>query len=614
MTIKNLYPTSRPTLDLNFAGTKRLDPRITFSRPTIGTYYDGVSQSKAEENLVVYSEDFTNAWWIKGGVTISGNAGTSPTGFLTADKIIASVSGEPATNRHYVRYGFPVSSASDTGSGATVSVYAKAVEHNFVYFLNDSGGSNQYVFFNLASGVVGATSGANISGATITPHAAASGWYRCSAFITDGGGTARAVGIGVSNVNGTTGFNGDGTSGALIWGAQHELRNTLTPYVATSGTVLANYIPTLLTAPAGQPRFDHNPATKESLGLLIEEQRTNHLVNSSLSQSTVINVPSGYGGWNPGFFVRSTAIDPTGNFNVLLQGALNANGGGCRQLVTGLVAGGTYTVSFYARIITPGELNLFQSYYGTTTGTTGGATNLPWYAGTSCSFAITNYLGTGASGGTSFSISSSWQRFTATCVADNAGSLGLILSLGGNSPIEGAIAAMWGAQLEPGTSPTSYIPTTSTSLTRVEDTASITGTNFSSWYNNAEGTLYAEMEWPSIALTKNVIASIIGGNAGVANGNNGWLRPYIGTAIPSPRFIKVALAQTDYRFGNTANYSSALNGTVGDIGGPNIAVGSGPPINLQIGRCDGNFINAPIRRFTYWPVRLSNTNLQNITR
>jgi hypothetical protein len=49
MTIKNLYPTSRPTLDLNFAATKRLDPRITFTRASTATFVgaDGLIQSAA---------------------------------------------------------------------------------------------------------------------------------------------------------------------------------------------------------------------------------------------------------------------------------------------------------------------------------------------------------------------------------------------------------------------------------------------------------------------------------------------------------------------------------------------------------------------------------------
>lgn len=49
MAIKSLYPTNRPSLDFNFVGTRRLDPRLTFSRASTGTYVDanGLFQTAA---------------------------------------------------------------------------------------------------------------------------------------------------------------------------------------------------------------------------------------------------------------------------------------------------------------------------------------------------------------------------------------------------------------------------------------------------------------------------------------------------------------------------------------------------------------------------------------
>jgi hypothetical protein len=40
MSISQNFPEEGPTLNLNFAGSKTLDPRITFSRTTTGTYMD----------------------------------------------------------------------------------------------------------------------------------------------------------------------------------------------------------------------------------------------------------------------------------------------------------------------------------------------------------------------------------------------------------------------------------------------------------------------------------------------------------------------------------------------------------------------------------------------
>lgn len=40
MAIKDLYPLTRPSLDLNFAGSRTVDPRITFTRASTATYFD----------------------------------------------------------------------------------------------------------------------------------------------------------------------------------------------------------------------------------------------------------------------------------------------------------------------------------------------------------------------------------------------------------------------------------------------------------------------------------------------------------------------------------------------------------------------------------------------
>ena len=107
------YPSIRPTLDLNFAATKTLDRRITFTRDSLGTYVDdmgiikyasnntprfdhdpvtgeslGLLIEESRTNQMIYSSDITGDTAQNG--TITGDATTAPDGTTTADKYAAN--------------------------------------------------------------------------------------------------------------------------------------------------------------------------------------------------------------------------------------------------------------------------------------------------------------------------------------------------------------------------------------------------------------------------------------------------------------------------------------------------------------------------------------------
>ena len=62
---------------------------------------------------------------------------------------------------------------------------------------------------------------------------------------------------------------------------------------------------------------------------------------------------------------------------------------------------------------------------------------------------------------------------------------------------------VWGAQLEAGAFPTSYIPTEASTRTRAADDASITGKNFSEWYRQDEGSFYSQFK-TELNITNNI--------------------------------------------------------------------------------------------------------------
>jgi hypothetical protein len=69
-------------------------------------------------------------------------------------------------------------------------------------------------------------------------------------------------------------------------------------------------------------------------------------------------------------------------------------------------------------------------------------------------------------------------------------------------------AVFWGAQLEAGSFPTSYIPTTTGTLARGADVCNITGGDFNNFYNQSEGTLFADVS--------GLMPNVLGGNRGFA--------------------------------------------------------------------------------------------------
>jgi hypothetical protein len=69
---------------------------------------------------------------------------------------------------------------------------------------------------------------------------------------------------------------------------------------------------------------------------------------------------------------------------------------------------------------------------------------------------------------------------------------------------------VWGAQVEEGPIATSYIPTTTASVTRNKDDISLTGA--SDLIGQSEGTLYAEVDWRKAGTSQQILISINDGN------------------------------------------------------------------------------------------------------
>lgn len=547
-----------PTLDLDFVNNSTLDPRITFSRASSGTYVgsDGLIKT-AVANLFVRSEEFDNAAWTKSNSTATTTtATTDPRGGTTAEKIVPNAG--TTTGIIYNTTGVAITS----GSIYTTSVYIKAAELGFAYVCGNVRGSSTTtaVCVNLSNG---STSNAGANG-TYTVTNAGNGWWRVTVTATASttAGYLEVSPLAAAGVYGS--YTGNGTSGIYIWGAQLEQSSTVGEYVPTTTTLNS------------APRFTHDPATRASLGLLIEEARTNLFLRSQefdnaawLKQNLTITANAGI---SPDGTQNADRVPQT-PFSYVFY---NIN----------LTAGFTYTVSFYLKRISGGTqffLNLF-----------GGGNNQQ---------------------SSTYTMSDTWQRFSWTFTPTVSGITGVYIPV-----IDGLSAItydIWGAQLEAGAFPTSYIPTTTAQVTRAADVAAITGTNFTSWYQTGNTfTLYAEY----MPVDRNIgVIYFIGNNADgeralqlYESGPTSTVWEYQAGAysftVNKSTMIKTAFGRQN------GNNAGAARGVI--VVGPDTFSPSATPTLMYIGGnpfYSNRYSSTTIARIAYYPVRLPDSVLQALT-
>jgi hypothetical protein len=590
MAIQSNFPAIKPTLLLDFANTKQLDPRVTFTRASTGTFY-GTQTAKAEENLLLRSQEFDNAYWTKTRLTITANATTAPDGTSTAESAIPTAE---ALGHRFSR-NVTVSSSGDL----TWSIFAKANGYNFIAINARSGGTDRNCFFNVSTGAVAT----NSSGGTASIVDVGNGWYRCSV-VRASEGTTAVNEISVCETDNVSSYTADGTSGLFLWGAQLEQRSAVTAYTPTTTQPITNYIPVLQTAAAGVPRFDHNPTTFESLGLLIEGQRTNLLTYSEQFDNAA---------WTKtrSSITSNTIVAPDGTLtgDKLVEDTAASDSHFVSQTAA-IPISTVHTISVYAKAA---ERSIFWLKFANS----GAYTQFNLIAGTATSF-------NGATGSIT-PAGNGWYRCVVTSTSAAANDpVRLFLNDGsGNVSYTGdgySGIFIWGAQLEAGAFPTSYIPTTTAQVTRSADAASMTGANFSSWYRADEGTLYAE----ATALQNN--------NGLIAEINSGsptdriFLACRFNTVSGTAGGVAVNSVTQTNSFGNftfsSANKSALAykaDDFAGTINGQAVTTdssGTTPAVNrLDIGvnTSDTSLKGHLIKKLAYYPKRLANAEIVALT-
>lgn len=362
----------------------------------------------------------------------------SPWGVLSGASVSANSAVSP--NGQNTAATFSVTSTAFSGfiqtlgsSAQNISIYAKKGTLDYLWIVNENisaiGAS-----YNLATGVVTYTA----SGHTATIESVGNGWYRCTISHPTNGWEYMQFGL--SNASNSSSSPSGGN--AYIWGAQAVEGSSALPYQKTETRL-------------NIPRLDYSNGTCPSI--LVEPQRTNLLQYSS-SFSNWLDAG--------GTVTSNTTIAPDGTTTAdTLTGLRYQTGFGTNVFTFSCYAkanGGSG--NFWIRVDVPATN---QTVFDLNNGT---------YSAPSGYTASIEDVGNG------------WYRCSMTTP-----NITIINAVVASADYGANSTYIWGAQLEAGSYATSYIPTTSASVTRNADVISKTG--ISSLIGQTEGTLYFDFEF-----------------------------------------------------------------------------------------------------------------------
>jgi hypothetical protein len=395
---------------------------------------------------------------------------------------------------------------------------------------------------------------------------------------------------------------------------------TLDPRITFTRSTTATFTGSdglIQTAAIDAPRFDYNPTTLAPLGLLIEEQRVNLLLYSEEFDNAAWNKTLGTVTVT---VAANSTTSPDGTVNADKVITANATGDHVIAQVASVTSGTTYTQSWFLKAA---ELNWVQVTESTGFGSTQ-FQNINLSDGT---------VGNGNYGSavSVTSVGNGWYRVSVTDTATATSASGRFLVALLTSNVAARLTDVtgngtdgvfiYGGQLEAGAFVTSYIPTVASQVTRAADVAVMTGTNFSSWYNASEGTLYGQADWMGLSNNDYFFA--------INNGTSSNLIAIGVSSTPLTRFIvsdggvtqasvngPTPVANVAFKIAGAyqANsFAAATNGVLGTVDTSGSVPTGMSAVSFTSSFGSANQFNGHIRQIVYYPRRLANSELQAIT-
>ena len=540
---------------------------LSFTRASNGTRINSAGLVEVcPWNLLTYSEAFNNAVWTLFDISITANSTTAPNGTTTADKAVLSV----ANIAHFMLQDSSITS----GIVYTQSFYVKASGYSFVQITGSTGFTTNYANFNLSDGTLGTTDGGT---ATIT--SVGNGWYRLTYTLTaQSTTTGRFLLAVVPSASSTRlqAFAGNGTDGVFLWGAQLNIGSTAKPYFPTTDR---------LNVPRLSYMYGSCPA------LLLEPQRTNLLLRSEeFDNSDWIKIAT---------TITSNATTAPNGTTTAEKIIPSATSSSHSVYQTNGVIGDTRTMSCYVKKV---DYRYVTLQYGTASSRFDFDT-LTFAGGTNTGYDV---------------LPNGWYRIYATLTATvNARASIAIPDNAGNFSYVGDGTSgtfIWGAQLELGAYPTTYIPTTTASATRVADVAQ--KTSISSLIGQTEGTIFLDTKYLASATASGRWFNVFGtiNNIGLAlNGVNSvrtiinGLSDTIATSPKTGLGVKIAFAY------NATGVVCFINGTEYSLPNGSSETMTSLDSILFDAAANPQFQQGEVNSFILFKTRLTNAELASLT-
>ena len=447
---------------------------LSFTRASNGTRINSAGLVEVVAwNLAGYSEDFSNAYWNKSNSPVMAyNVATAPNGTMTAD----SIQSNSASVYQSVA---PSSFSIAPNSTFTLSIYIKK-ETSKTYFTGSylyfTGGTTKltYVLFDEVNGTINIVAPDQVS--MVTSVESVGDWWRFIVTGTDTGSNTQLdfAFYGTLSQNGTSLSPGIG-SARTIYGAQLNIGATAKPYFPTTDRL-------------NVPRLTYQNGGGGCPSLLLEKQSTNSALYS----------PNFTTGWTLQGTVatanNTTSPDGTQNADKLENGSASNQHRYFQNVLNGLT-NQTLSFSIYAKQGT----HRYISWGVTDDSDYRGQVVVDLQTGTitdqfSASATLSNLVVSSQGNG--------WYRISGTIAVStnyaggNAYAFGLMRDSASWSTANytgtNTYCYVWGAQIEQSSYTTSYIPTTSSSATRVADACFKTG--ISSLIGGGTGTWFMDFE------------------------------------------------------------------------------------------------------------------------